>query len=79
MVVLHGLRPPDLKQPWGSDRLSWSVGVVITIPHLQPVKVINDEEKFLILDSGCRRSVAGTHWHFNMHHWLKNQGLKPVI
>ena len=67
------------KQPWNSDRPSWSVGVVITIPHHQPVNVTNDEEKFIILDSGCRRSVAGTNWHFNMHHWLKNQGLKPVI
>ena len=67
------------KQPWDSDRPSWSVGFVVTTPHHQPVNVTNDEEKFLILDSGCRRSVAGTNRHFNMHHWLKNQGLKPVI
>ena len=48
------------KQQWGTDRPTWPVGVVIAIPHHQPVNVTNDEDKFFILDSRCRRSVAGT-------------------
>lgn len=66
-------------QAWSDDRPTWSVGVVISVPHHQPVYHTNEEEKYIILDSGCRRSVAGTSWHHGMFRWLKSQGLKLVI
>ena len=37
----------------------------------------NDVER-MIIDSGCKRSVAGRRWHRRMHALLQAQGLKPL-
>ena len=31
----------------------------------------------IIMDSGCRRSVAGTEWHIQMIRWCRKYGLQP--
>ena len=67
------------RQSWDDPRPSWFIGVVTTVPLHKPVYTAAEEEKYLILDSGCRRSVAGSKWHHGMYHWLRSQGLKPVI
>ena len=42
-----------------------------------PVKDIRNDVERMIIDSGCKRSVAGRRWHHRMHVILKAQGLKP--
>ena len=42
----------------------------------EAVEMKNDIER-MIVDSGCKRSVAGRRWHRRMHVILYTQGLKP--
>ena len=54
---------------------------VVEIPSRAPSEVLvvdmkSDVER-MIIDSGCKRSVAGRRWHRRMHALLRSQGLKP--
>ena len=44
----------------------------------EAVEMKNDIER-MIVDSGCKRSVAGRRWHTRMHLILQAQGLKPQL
>ena len=43
-----------------------------------PVNIVDMVDGSIMLDTGCRRSVAGPKWHRAMRHVLKKHGLTPV-
>ena len=61
-------------------RPRWYVGVVhIAIPPVQQILTLRKTDNpCIIMDSGCRRSVAGKDWHDRMLIWTTRQGLRPV-
>ena len=64
-----------------SKKLKPKFAGFVQIPPKAPEEVLvvetkNDVER-MIIDSGCKRSVAGRRWHRRMHALLQAQGLKP--
>ncbi len=53
-----------------------------TVAEPAPVAVedvlFTDTRGRVILDSGCRRTVAGTRWHEETQAWMRERGLQPV-
>ena len=61
----------------GRDRRPiWFAGVV-QIPVNYQQKTDKSTEPMIIMDSGCRRSVAGRDWHTKMIKWTQKNGLQP--
>ena len=54
----------------------WFVGVV-QIPVNYQDDTESTKEPMIIMDSGCRRSVAGKDWHVRMVKWTQSLGLTP--
>ena len=62
---------------FGRDRRPiWFAGVV-QIPVNYQQKADKSTEPMVIMDSGCRRSVAGRDWHSKMIKWTQKNGLQP--
>ena len=63
--------------PSGRNRRPiWFAGVV-QIPVNFQQKADKSTEPMIIMDSGCRLSVAGCDWHSKMIKWTQKSGLQP--
>ena len=66
-------------QPSGTQcRPIWFAGVV-QIPVNYQDNLTDSEHPMIIMDSGCRRSVAGRSWHDKMIRWIQSYGMQPTI
>ena len=46
--------------------------------HVSTVNVVDMATGYIMLDTGCRRSVAGPKWHTAMRSRLQSLGLEPI-
>ena len=61
-------------------RNQWAREYEIMVADLQKEKTKNDrdDETFMVMDTGCRRVVAGKSWHENRQRLCRELGLTPI-